>query len=129
MYVGTYLDNKNSVLKVAERINGQRLLTEYPLVLEYYVQDSDGYFDGYDGQKLKKITCPNTYILNAHKKECKDNNIKTYELNFNLPNKVLYQHFNKCEAPELHKTFIDIEVEYLNTINSKMNTSRNIGGK
>ena len=100
MYVGYYQDNKNNRLLVSERIKGQRFTEEFPLILEYYVPDSNGYYEGYDGQRLKKITCPNTYILNAHKKECKDNNIKTYELNFNLPNKVLYQHFNKCEAPE-----------------------------
>ncbi len=111
MYVGYYQDNKNNRLLVSERIKGQRFTEEFPLILEYYVPDSNGYYEGYDGQRLKKITCPNTYILNAHKKECKDNNIKTYELNFNLPNKVLYQHFNKCEAPELHKTYIDIEVD------------------
>ena len=33
------------------------------------------------------------------------------------------------ETEKLQQKFIDIEVEYLNTINSKMNTSRNIGGK
>ena len=33
------------------------------------------------------------------------------------------------ETEKLQQKFIDIEVEYLNTINSKINTSRNIGGK
>ena len=33
------------------------------------------------------------------------------------------------ETKKLQQKFIDIEVEYLNTINSKINTSRNIGGK
>lgn len=111
MYVGTYLDNKNSILKVAERIGGQRLLTEYPLILEYYVQDNDGYYDGYDGQKLKKITCPNVYTYNQHKKENKSAGIKTYELGFNLVNKVLYNRYGAGDTPTLHKSFIDIEVD------------------
>ena len=33
------------------------------------------------------------------------------------------------ETEKLQKTFLDAEVEYMNKINSKMNTSRNIGGK
>ena len=33
------------------------------------------------------------------------------------------------ETEKLQQKFLDVEVEYLNTINSKMNTSRNIGGK
>ena len=41
MYIGTYLDKKNNKLWVSERINGQRLTTEYPLVLEYYIADED----------------------------------------------------------------------------------------
>ncbi len=33
------------------------------------------------------------------------------------------------ETEKLQQKFIDAEVEYMNNINSKMNTSRNIGGK
>ena len=33
------------------------------------------------------------------------------------------------ETEKLQQKFSDVEVEYMNTINSKMNTSRNIGGK
>lgn len=111
MYVGYYQDNRNNKLLVSERIKGKRYLEEYPLILEYYIPDNDGYYEGYDGQKLKKISVPNTYMLSAHKKECKANNIKTYELYFNLPNKVLYERYKDSNAPELHKSFVDIEVD------------------
>ena len=33
------------------------------------------------------------------------------------------------ETEKLQQKFIDAELEYMNTLNSKMNTSRNIGGK
>ena len=33
------------------------------------------------------------------------------------------------ETEKLQQKFLDVEVEYMNNINSKMNTSRNIGGK
>lgn len=111
MYVGYYQDNNRSRLLVSERINGKRMLNEFPLILEYYVPDPNGYYIGIDDKKLKKITCPNYFTFLKHKKECKDQNIKTYELNFNLPNKVLYQQYKQGDAPKLNISFMDIEVD------------------
>lgn len=110
-FVGYYQDYKNNVLKVSERVNGKRILQEYPLIFEYYVQDKDGYYEGYDGKKLKKISLSNNYQMKQHKEQCQKNNIKTYEMSFNIPNKVLYQYYNKQSAPILHKSFADIEVD------------------
>lgn len=111
MYVGYLQDSRNNVLRVVERINGKRVFEDFPLILEYYVPDVNGYYEGYDGQRLKKIELRNTYAVKQHKEECQANNIKTYELNFNLPNKVLYKHFKQGEFPILHKSFADIEVD------------------
>lgn len=110
-YVGYYQDSKENVLKVAERVNGKRILQEFPLILEYYVPDSNGYYTGYDGKRLKKITLSNTYQIKRHKEECLKNNIKTYELSFNIPNKVLYEQYKDQKPPVLHKSFTDIEVD------------------
>lgn len=111
MFVGFYQDNRNNVLRVSERIKGQRILEDFPLILEYYVQDPNGYYQGYDGKTLKKIELKNTYALKQHKEECQRSGIKTYELNFSVPNKVLYKNFKQGETPELHKSFLDIEVD------------------
>ena len=111
MYVGTYLDSRNNLLYVNERINGQRTITSYPLILEYYVPDNDGYYMGYDDVRLKKITLKSYNEYRNHKISCKESNIKTYELNFNLINKVLYKQYKGCPSPELHKSYIDIEVD------------------
>jgi DNA polymerase elongation subunit (family B) len=110
-YVGYYQDNKNCVLKVSERINGKRICEDFPLILEYYVPDENGYYEGYDGKRLKKITYKQPFMAKKISEECKAKGIKTYELNFNLPNKVLYKYFNGQEAPKLHTSFIDIEVD------------------
>ena len=111
MYVGYLQDSRNNILRVVERINGQRVFEDFPLILEYYVPDKDGYYEGYDGQRLRKIELKSTYDLKKHKEECEKNNIKTYEMNFSLPNKVLYKNFKQGEFPELHKSFVDIEVD------------------
>ena len=111
MYVGTYLDSRNNLLYVNERINGQRTITSYPLILEYYVPDNDGYYMGYDDVRLKKISLKSYNEYRNHKISCKESNIKTYELNFNLINKVLYKQYKGCPSPELHKSYIDIEVD------------------
>lgn len=111
MYVGTYLDSRNNLLHVNERINGQRTITNYPLILEYYVPDNDGYYMGYDDVRLKKIQVKSFNEYHSHKTSCQESNVKTYELNFNLINKVLYKQYHGCKSPELHKSYIDIEVD------------------
>lgn len=111
MYVGTYLDSRNNLLFVNERINGVRTITHYPLILEYYVPDNEGYYMGYDDVRLKQIKLNTFQEYHSHKTNCAESNIKTYELNFNLTNKVLYKEYHGCKAPELHKSYIDIEVD------------------
>ena len=83
MYVGTYLDTRSNCLFVNERINGQRTMTNYPLVLEYYVPDQDGYFMGYDDTRLKQIKLNTFSEYRSHKNNCQETGIKTYELNLN----------------------------------------------
>lgn len=119
MYVGTYLDRRNNKLLVSERINGKRFTTEYPLILEYYLEDKDGCYEATNGKKLKQMTYDSALKRGTLLKQYKENGIKTYELGFNLENKVLYRNYHNCKAPEYHKSFFDIEVdrngyEYLN---------------
>ena len=119
MYVGTYLDRRNNKLLVSERINGKRFTTEYPLILEYYLEDKDGCYEATNGKKLKQMTYDSALKTGTLLKQYKENGIKTYELGFNLENKVLYRNYHNCKAPEYHKSFFDIEVdrngyEYLN---------------
>lgn len=111
MYIGTYLDKKNNKLWVSERIKGQRLTTEYPLILEYYLADENGYYNGLDGKKLRKVSYRNAFEQYQLKQQFEENHIQTYELNFNLINKVLYKYYNGAKSPELHKSFFDIEVD------------------
>ena len=111
MYVGTFLDKKNNKLWVSERIKGQRLTTEYPLILEYYLADENGYYNGLDGKKLRKVSYRNAFEQYQLKQQFEENHIQTYELNFNLINKVLYKYYNGAKSPELHKSFFDIEVD------------------
>jgi DNA polymerase elongation subunit (family B) len=111
MYVGTYLDRSNNKLLVSERIKGQRITTDYSLILEYYLADENGYYNGLDGKKLKKVTYRNTFEQYQLKKDFEENHIQTYELNFNLTNKVLHKYYNGAKSPELHKSFFDIEVD------------------
>lgn len=111
MYVGAYLDRKSNKLFVSERVNGQRCTTEYPLVLEYYIEDENGYYEATNGKKLKKMTYDNIVQTNSLMQQYKESGIKTYELGFNLTNKVLYKYYNGCKAPTLHKSFLDIEVD------------------
>lgn len=122
MYVGTYLDRQNNLLFVSERINGERVTTTYPLIYEYLVPDENGYDMGIDGQRLKKITLRKYNEFYTHKKQCKESGVRTYEMNFNLVHKVLYQNYKNCQEPKLHKAFFDIEVDYDPAVSGDINT-------
>ena len=111
MYVGTYLDKKLDRLYVSERVNGQRCVTDYPLVLEYYLEDENGYYEAMNGKRLKKLEYKHSNETYNLKKQYLESCIKTYELGFNLTHKVLYKYYNKCKSPDLHKSFLDIEVD------------------
>ena len=84
MYVGTYLDRRLNKLYVSERINGQRCTTEYPLVLEYYIEDENGYYEATNGKKLKKLTYDSALQTGSLMRQYRESGIKTYELGFNL---------------------------------------------
>lgn len=114
MYVGTYLDKRQNKLLVSERINGQRICTEYPLVLEYYIEDENGYYDATNGKKLKKLTYTSALQTPSLLNQYKESGIKTYELGFDLTNKVLYKYYKDCKAPDYHKSYFDIEVDMKN---------------
>ena len=111
MYVGYLQDNKANQLKVVERINGKRVFETFPLIFEYYVPDENGYYMGYDGTRLKQVSFNSSYNFFKSRKEIKNVGIKTYEMEFSIPNKVLYEHFKQGESPTLHKSFCDIEVD------------------
>lgn len=122
MYVGTYLDRQNNLLYVSERINGNRVTTTYPLIYEYLVPDDNGYDMGIDDQRLKKITLHKYSDFSSHRKQCQESGVRTYEMNFNLVHKVLYQNYKNCQEPKLHKAFFDIEVDYDPAVAGDINT-------
>ena len=59
----------------------------------------------------RKIERLQEKVIKKHKEYCQSNKIKTYEMNFSIPNKVLYKNFKQGEFPILHKSFVDIEVD------------------
>ena len=73
--------------------------------------DENGYYEATNGKKLKKLNYDSALQTGSLMKQYKESGIKTYELGFNLTNKVLYKYYNGCKAPEYHKSFFDIEVD------------------
>ena len=113
MYVDFLIDRDNSTLKVVERVNGKRQYREFPLVLEFFVPDPSGRYQGYDGVRLKQIKSRKLLEFYGERKRAVNAGQKTYEAFFNLPNKVLYEHYLPKDVPELHTSFLDIECDRL----------------
>lgn len=113
MYVSYIVDKDTSTLKVVERVNGQRQYREFPLILEYYVPSETGRYRGYDGVRLDRQGFKNLQMFYNCKNNAIKNGVKTYEANFNLANKVLYERYSSSDVPVLHKSFIDIECDRL----------------
>lgn len=110
MYVGACLDRFTDKVLIAERLpNGKRITNSVRPIYEFYVEDPDGDYDGYDGKSVKKIQCENSRDFWSMKR--KYDGQRTYEMNFNIVQKCLYKYYKNAELPILHKSYMDIEVD------------------
>lgn len=110
MYVGACLDRFTDKVLIAERLpNGKRVTNSVKPIYEFYVEDPDGDYDGYDGKFVKKIQCENSRDFWSMKR--KFDGQRTYEMNFNIVQKCLYKYYKNAELPILHKSYMDIEVD------------------
>jgi DNA polymerase elongation subunit (family B) len=110
MFVDAYHDKKTEVIHVVERVDGQRILKEYPARYVLYYPDNKGKFTDISGNRVTRVMVSN---LAAFDKERRiHNNKRLCESDYRPLNRCLEEQYGGQEAPNLHVAFFDIEVAY-----------------
>lgn len=110
MFVDAYHDKKTEVIHVVERVDGRRVLKEYPARYVLYYPDNKGKFTDISGNRVTRIMVSN---LAAFDKERRiHSNKRLCESDYRPLNRCLEEQYGGQEAPNLHVAFFDIEVAY-----------------
>ena len=109
-YVDTLYLKEKDIIKVVERVDGQRIYKDYPAEYVMY----------YDDPKGKHRTIYNTSVTkfktNSHKEFMKaqriHSNKRLWESDFKPVNRLLEHHYMGVPAPTLNVCFFDIEASW-----------------
>ena len=110
MFVDAYHDKKKEIIHVVERVDGKRVLKEYPAKYVLYYPDNKGKFQDIAGNRVSRVLLSNAAAfdkerrIHSHKRLC--------ESDYRPLNRCLEEVYGGQEAPDLHVAFFDIEVAY-----------------
>lgn len=109
-YVDAFYDKSKDLVKVSERVNGQRILVEYKPEYNFYVADPKGQHRSIYGDLVTEVRCKN--VKDFRKNLALNSHNKTYESDIKPINKTIAKHYNGADVPKLHTAFWDIEVDF-----------------
>jgi DNA polymerase elongation subunit (family B) len=109
-YVDAFYDKQKDLIRVVERVNGQRLLVEHKPEYNFYVADPRGSHRSIYGEPVAEIRCKN--IKDFRKNVAINKTNKTFETDIKPVNKTIAKHYLNAEPPKLHTAFLDIEVDF-----------------
>lgn len=109
MYVDALHFRKEEMIRVVERVNGQRIYRDYKPDWHFYVDDPSGEYKTIYGNKVRKIT-PNTFA--ERNTLIKQYGGRKWESDVNAVFRCLEQEYSSEELPKLHVAFFDIETDF-----------------
>jgi DNA polymerase elongation subunit (family B) len=109
-YVDAIYLKEKDIIKVVERVNGQRKERQYPAHYVFYYPDAKGQYTGLDGQRLGRVAVATRKAFEKERKVY--GHKKLYESDIKPLNRCLETNYLNADAPELNKAFFDIEVAY-----------------
>ena len=109
-YVDAFYDKNKDVVRVVERVNGQRKIIDHRPEYNFYIADPRGSHHSIYGEKVAEIRCKN--IKEFRKNVAINRNNKTFESDIKPLNKTIAKHYNGAEPPKLQTAFFDIEVDF-----------------
>ena len=110
MYVDAYFDQKNDLIHVIERVDGNRIFKEFKPDHHFFVDDSTGNHKSIFGNNVRKVI-PRTYrekktlVTKLSDKPISESDTKPV---FRL----LEQKYLGCDIPKLNIAFFDIETDF-----------------
>lgn len=110
MFVDAYHDKKTEVIHVVERVDGRRILKEYPARYVLYYPDNKGKFTDISGNRVTRVMVSNATAFDKERRI--HSNKRLCESDYRPLNRCLEEQYGGQEAPNLHVAFFDIEVAY-----------------
>lgn len=110
MFVDAYHDKKTEVIHVVERVDGRRILKEYPARYVLYYPDNKGKFTDISGNRVTRVMVSNAAAFDKERRI--HSNKRLCESDYRPLNRCLEEQYGGQEAPSLHVAFFDIEVAY-----------------
>ncbi len=107
---------KRDEVLVWERHEVGRVEKYYPAPFYFFVEDPGGKYKSIYGDSLSQVQFRDGGEFNSAKNDLVSSRIKLYESDIPPELKVLSKYYYNVPAPKLHVTFLDIEVDYDNTI-------------
>lgn len=109
-YIST--EQKYDKVYVWERVEGKRIVKQYKAPFYFFIESPIGEYKSIFGTKLKKIECRDHNEFNSQRAMYRASDIRMFESDLIPELKVLSENYYNAEAPDLHITFLDIEVDY-----------------
>ena len=109
-YVDAFYDKPHDTVKLVERVNGKRIITDYRPEYNFYIADSNGTKRSIYGQRVSEIRCKGY-------KDFRQNlgiysHSPKFESDIKPVNKILERNFLHADTPKLQVAFLDIEVDF-----------------
>lgn len=92
--------------------SGEREVQLYSAPMYFYVDDPNGKYTTIYNTKVKKVEAFSADEFKALKKQCDNKGLRTWESDIPPVLRTLANHYYGVEAPKLHTSFYDIEVNY-----------------
>ena len=109
-YVDALFDRKSDRIHVVERVNGERVYTEYPANYVFYYDDPKGKFRTVYGSSVSRFSTRNG---KEFQKEMRINSGKRlWESDINPVFRCLEENYLGADSPKLQTCFFDIEVDF-----------------
>lgn len=113
MYVDAFFkkNGESEVIRLVERINGNRVYTEYPPDYHFYLSDPRGSHKSIYNDPVKKIV-PKSYSEKQKLLKTLSYNSKKWESDVDPIFRCLEQNYAAGDAPALNVAFFDIETSF-----------------
>jgi len=109
-YVDALWDRDKDIIKVVERVNGQREFKDFPVRYVMYYKDPRGKYKSTFGDSCTRVVCKSWKDFLKEQKINKHRGL--FEADINPVYRLLEENYLGKDAPNLNKAFFDIEVDF-----------------
>ncbi|VVC05890.1 DNA polymerase 1 [uncultured archaeon] len=110
MYISARTNRHQEKIEVVSRVNGKRIEDSFPIDYTFYYSDSNGGYRTIFGDHVSKVTPKSSKEFHIDLSRLSGK--KLWESDLNPVFKCLSKHFRGSGVPNLHLTFLDIEVNF-----------------